>query len=275
MVMRFLTASAAKVILNAIRAGMSEVEVSLDLGRTSSTIRVDVYERDIDKLKKIVADPSSVYFIRDGEYYKAAISRDHFYKLMPTGENTAPALVIDGVLMHRVKETNPMDDASSKAVHCAKGGFNMLEVCTGLGYSTIACLSRGVASIITIEKDHDVLDLARINPWSKEIFDNPHVTVIEGDAIDVIREFDNRQFDSILHDPPRFTMATELYTKEFYRDLFRVLKSNGVMFHYVGSPGARHRRIDLQKGIMSRLRKVGFLQIRRRKNVFGITAKKP
>lgn len=69
-------------------------------------------------------------------------------------------------------------------------------------------------------------------------------------------------------------MATELYTKEFYHELFRVLKQNGIMFHYVGTPGFRHRRIDLQKGIMLRLRKIGFSKLRRRKEVLGITARK-
>lgn len=85
--MIFLTASTAKVLLKAIREGASEVEVSLDLDRSYSTIHIDVDEWDQKKLEKILADPVSVYFIREGEYYKAAIGRDHFYKLMLTGES--------------------------------------------------------------------------------------------------------------------------------------------------------------------------------------------
>jgi hypothetical protein len=241
-----------------------------------SQTRIDVSDPiwEADKLEKIVKDPDSIYFIRDGETYKAALSTDHFYKLHPTGPTTAPALLIDGVLMHRVKDINPIEDASMKAELCARKGIDMLEICTGLGYSTIACLRRGVKSIVTVEKDPSVIELARLNPWSKDLFTDKRVSTIQGDASEKIEEFQDNTFHAIMHDPPRFSMGSELYTSDFYSQLYRVLKPKGVLYHYVGSPGSKHRKIDLQKGILKRLRETGFKHVKRNEKTLGVVARK-
>lgn len=273
--MIFLDAATAKHILEALGSERDEIDVSIDLGVSSTRLRLSEYTWDIERLEKITKDPDTVYFISDDGIFKAAIDGAHFYKLVPTGRDQAPALLIDGVLMHRVKDIDPMTDARSKAVLCTRKGFKMLEVCTGLGYSTISCLERGVDSIVTIEKDKDVLDLARINPWSQKLFSDDRVELIHGDATDVVSGLKNRAFDGILHDPPRFSMGSDLYTAEFYKDLFRVLKSKGLLFHYVGSPGSRHRRRDLPKGVIARLRAAGFTKVARNASALGVTARKP
>ena len=272
--MIFLHSVTAKEILEAIHAGKEHLDVSLDLGVSQTRIDVDDPDWDSDKLEKIVQDPESIYFIRDGETYKAALGTDHFYKLHPTGPNTAPALLIDGVLMHRVKDIDPIKDAAMKAKLCARKGIDMLEICTGLGYSTIACLKRGVKSIVTIEKDPSVIELARLNPWSRDLFSDTRVSTIQGDASAKIEEFESNSFHSIMHDPPRFSMGSELYTSEFYTQMFRVLKPKGVLYHYVGSPGSKHRKRDLQKGIITRLRDVGFKQVNRNESTLGLVARK-
>lgn len=272
--MIFLHSITAQKILNAIQEGMEHFSLSLNLG--ISQTRIDVRDPiwETDKLEKIVKDPDSIYFIRDGETYKAALSTDHFYKLHPTGPTTAPALLIDGVLMHRVKDIDPIKDAEMKAALCARKGIDMLEICTGLGYSTIACLRRGVKNIVTIEKDPSVIELARLNPWSKDLFTDKRVSTIQGDASEKIEEFDDNTFHSIMHDPPRFSMGSELYTSDFYSQLYRVLKPKGVLYHYVGSPGSKHRKRDLQKGILTRLRDVGFKQVKRNERTLGVIARK-
>ncbi|MHA2149794.1 MAG: class I SAM-dependent methyltransferase [Candidatus Thorarchaeota archaeon] len=250
------------------------MDLSLDLGISRTRIDVSDPIWDTEKLEKIVKDPDSIYFIRDGETYKAALSMGHFYKLHPTGPTSAPALLIDGVLMHRVKDIDPIEDASMKAELCARKGIDMLEICTGLGYSTIACLRRGVKSIVTIEKDPSVIELARLNPWSRDLFADKRVSTVQGDASKKIEEFDDCTFHSVMHDPPRFSMGSELYTSEFYSQLYRVLKPKGVLFHYVGSPGSKHRKRDLQKGILTRLREVGFKQVKRNESTLGVVARK-
>jgi predicted methyltransferase len=272
--MIFLHSATAREILDAIQTGEEQLEISLDLGisRTRIDVRDPIWEPD--KLGKIVQDSDSIYFIRDGQTYKAALSTDHFYKLHPTSPITAPALLIDGVLMHRVKDIDPIRDAEMKAERCARKGIDMLEICTGLGYSTIACLKSGVRSIVTIEKDSSVIELARLNPWSRDLFSDTRVSTIQGDASEEIEEFESSSFHAVMHDPPRFSMGSELYTTEFYSQIFRVLKPKGVLYHYVGSPGSKHRKRDLPKGIITRLRDVGFRQVKRDNPTLGIVARK-
>ena len=272
--MIFLHSVTAKEILNAIQEGIAHLDLSLDLGISYTRIEVNDPIWDAGKLEKIVKDPDSIYFIREGETYKAALSMKHFYKLHPTGPSSAPALLIDGVLMHRVKDVNPIEDATMKAELCARKGIDMLEICTGLGYSTIACLKQGVKSIVTIEIDPSVIELAKLNPWSRDLFTDKRILTVQGDATMKIEEFDDSAFHSVLHDPPRFSMGSELYTSDFYSQLHRVLKPKGVLYHYVGSPGSKHRKRDLQKGVITRLRKVGFKQVQRNESTLGVIARK-
>ena len=270
----FLDAHAADRILTAYHEGATEVEVSLDLGMTTQRIKLEDQPWNLEQIEKIARDVESVHFINDEGIFKAAIRGKHFYKLLPVARNQAPALLIDGVLMHRVKEITPMGDARMKADLFARKGIDILEICTGLGYASIACLDKGVRSIVTIEKDKDVLQLAKLNPWSHKMFVDERVKVIHGDASERILDIDNNSYHAIMHDPPRFSMAPELYTTDFYRQLFRVLKRKGTLLHYVGSPGSKHRKQDLQKGIMQRLREAGFKDVARREKVLGVSAVK-
>ncbi|MFW9963148.1 MAG: methyltransferase domain-containing protein [Candidatus Sifarchaeia archaeon] len=272
--MIFLHSITATSILDGLKHEVRSLDISADLGISRTKIDLTDPIWNVEKMQKIANDPDSIYFIREGEIYKAALGTDHFYKLHPTGPDTAPALLIDGVLMHRVKDINPITDASMKANLCARPGKDILEICTGLGYSTIACLKKGVRSITTIEIDPSVIELAKLNPWSKQLFTDERVSIILGDAAYKIQEFDTDSFHGVLLDPPRFSMGPELYTSGFYSQIHRVLKPNGMLYHYVGSPGSKHRKIDLQKGIITRLRDVGFQQVRRDSKSFGIVAKK-
>ncbi len=270
----FLDSTVAQKILEALEQEKEEIAISLDLGRTTTKVTLRDSDWNSTQLEKIAQDSDTVYFIEDGDAFKAAISTTQFYKLMPSGTGTAPALVISGVAMHRVKDMDPRKDAAMKAKLCAKPGDDMLEICTGLGYSTIECLNRGVRSITTIEKDSDVIQLAGINPWSSELFSDSRVNLVQGDAVEIISDFEDGSFHSILHDPPTFTMGADLYTRDFYAQFYRVLKRKGVLFHYVGSPGLKYRKRDVQKGVMQRLREVGFRQVERKKEALGIFARK-
>ncbi len=195
--MIFLDSTIAKEILDALEQNTEEITISLDLGRSKTKVNLSDPNWDSTQLLKIAKDPSTVYFIEDGDAFKAAISGTQFYKLMPSGKGTAPALVISGVAMHRVKDMDPIKDAAMKAKLCAKTGDNMLEICTGLGYSTIECLNRKIRSIVTIEKDKDVIQLSSINPWSRELFSDPKVTLVHGDATEKICDFEDSRFHSI------------------------------------------------------------------------------
>ncbi|NJE05052.1 methyltransferase domain-containing protein [Thermococcus sp. M36] len=273
----FLTAREAKRLL----LSSGKVRLNLDLRKTNRTFEIErdgegfVFpdgtrvERDV--IERIARDEGSVYFIRNG-VYKAAIAGEHFYKLVPT---IPPTIEINGIRMHRTKDVNPLQDTRNKVNAVKpKEGETVLDTCMGLGYTAIEAAKRG-AYVITVEKDPNVLELARINPWSRELFTGGKIQIIRGDASEVVKKFRPGSFDAVIHDPPRFSLAGHLYSEEFYRELYRVLKPGGRLFHYVGNPGKKYRRKDLQKGVMERLRKAGFVGVRRVEEALGVVARKP
>ena len=273
----FLTSREARLLL----LSKGTVRLNLDLRKTN---RVWEVRREGDEfifpddthipktvIERIAKDETSVYFIEGGEVYKAAIAGEGFYKLVPT---IPPTIEINGIRMHRTKGTNPLQDTRSKvdAVN-PREGETILDTCMGLGYTAIEASKRG-AYVMTVERDPNVIALARINPWSRELFTGGKIQVIQGDAFDVVKRFKDGSFDAIIHDPPRFSMAGQLYSEEFYRELFRVLKPGGRLFHYVGNPGKKYRRKDLQKGVMERLRRAGFVGVKRVEEALGVVARK-
>lgn len=270
----FLDAYTADVLLRAIETRSDFVEVSLDLGLSTTSVSLKEQSWDIESLTKVSENRDSVYFIDGGEFYQAAVSTDHYYRLFRSEGSTVPALMIDGVLMHRIKDVHPWQDAKMKANLCARKGFKMLEICTGLGYSTIACLGKDIQSITTIEKDENVIKLAQINPWSRKLFSDNRVQLINGDAISEIKKLNRNQFNAVLHDPPRFSMGSELYALDFYQEIYRVLKQKGILYHYVGNPGSRYKKKDIPKGVMKRLREAGFQDVTKREETLGVTARK-
>ncbi len=252
--------------------------VNLDLRRTGRTWLIRKVEGgfmfpdgtvvDEDTMRAIAEDAGGVYFI-EKDVYKAAIRAEHYYKLVPT---IPPTMEIDGIRMHRTKGVDPGKDARMKVDAVGpREGETVLDTCMGLGYTAIEAAKRG-AYVITVERDENVLSLARINPWSRELFTGGKVQVIQGDVFDVVKRFKDRSFDAVVHDPPRFSLAGELYGRAFYSQLHRVLKPSGRLFHYVGNPGGRYRGRDLQRGTMERLREVGFRKVRRVKEALGIVA---
>jgi predicted methyltransferase len=277
--MNYLTSKIAKMILD---AQSEEIFLNLDLNKTDKKERITI-DRDrgiakfpegeisFDILKKIAKDEGHIYFIKDGEVFKAAISNNGYYKLVPT---IPPTIEINGIRMHRTKDINPYEDTLNKinAVKVKKGE-KVLDTCMGLGYTAIEAYRRG-AEVITIEKNPNVLELAKINPYSEELFKGG-IKIILGDAYDVIKTFKDEEFDVVIHDPPRFSLAGHLYSEEFYKEIFRVLKPGGRLFHYVGNPGKKYRGKDLQKGVMERLRKVGFINVKRVEEALGVVAVKP
>jgi len=193
-----------------------------------------------------------------------------FYKLVPT--STWPTLEISGIHMHRIKEVDPKTDSELKIKALGKIYGEILDVCTGLGYTAIiAARRKRVKKVITIEIDENVIKIARQNEFSKELFENPKIELIIGDAFEVIRKFEDESFDFIIHDPPRFSLAPELYSQEFYIQLFRVLKKRGRMFHYTGEPGKLSGK-NFVKGIVKRLLLAGFRKVVKVREAKGVVA---
>ncbi len=181
---------------------------------------------------------------------------------------------IDGVRMHQTAHKTPRQDAAEKVVALQpKDGLVVLDICTGLGYSALSAARRG-CWVTTVEKDSRVLDLAKTNKDSEGLFDHPRIRLVNQDALLFVPTLADGSFDLILHDPPRFSMAGELYSEAFYRALFRVLKAGGRLFHYTGTPGSLSGK-NIPRGVKARLQAVGFEQLVWREDLMGFLAKKP
>lgn len=183
-------------------------------------------------------------------------------------------LEIDGVRMHQTKDKTPQQDARDKAkLLGVRKGTKALDVCTGLGYSAIALAKKG-ANVLTIEMDAHVVASSEKNPDSKALFGNPAIQRFLGDAFSFVQTLPSDSFHVASHDPPRLSLAGELYSEAFYAQLFRVLKPKGKLFHYVGSPGKKRGK-NVARGVKERLSRVGFESIRWVDDVQGFVASMP
>ena len=190
--------------------------------------------------------------------------------LYPTGG--APTMLVSGIPMHRIKDTDPHQDTLEKIRAVKPVVGRVLDTTTGLGYTAIEA-AKTAAEVISVELDPAALEVARNNPWSQALFADPKIKQIVGDSFEVIQEFDNGTFTRILHDPPVFSLAGDLYSGSFYEELYRVLRSGGRLFHYVGDPESKSGR-NVTAGVMRRLGQAGFREIRKAPRAFGVVAEK-
>jgi uncharacterized protein len=271
----------AKPLLLARQQGLAHAVTSLDLGLT--TCQVSLTPDGVvcpggggvswDSLQAIAETPLTSFQIQDSEAipiqsFSERLNR--FYSLMPTGR--APTLLVSGIPMHRIQGADPYQDTLNKVRTISPFTGWVLDTCTGLGYTAIQA-ARVAERVTTIELDPAVLDIARLNPWSRQLFENPRVEQVVGDAGEEIYSFPDGVFARIVHDPPTFSLAGELYSGEFYRQLYRVLRRGGRLFHYIGDLESRSGH-GVARGVVKRLQDAGFARIGRRPAAFGVVAYK-
>jgi predicted methyltransferase len=84
------------------------------------------------------------------------------------------------------------------------------------------------------------------------------LTLTQGDITEQITILPARSVDAILHDPPRFGIAGELYSQAFYDQLARVIRRGGRLFHYTGTPNRLTSQRNVPLEVARRLRHAGF-----------------
>ena len=94
-------------------------------------------------------------------------------------------------------------------------------------------------------------------PWSPP--DSTALTLTQADVTDAVTTLASNSVDAVLHDPPRFGIAGELYSQDFYAQLARVLKRKGKLFHYTGTPNKLTSGRDVPNEVAKRLRQAGFI----------------
>ena len=270
-----LSRDTALVLLAARDRGEARWAGSLDLGRTQGEALLEdegwrwhgIAYPYPGKLK------DRTLYWWDGEDF-APVSRyaGSLIKLVPT-EWGVPTFEIDGIKMLPTSRESPLDDAQRKVALVEPRGKVVLDTCGGLGYFAACCLAAGATRIRSFEKNGDVLWLRTLNPWSPDPDAPEHggrLELAHADVSHAIRDVPDASIDAVLHDPPRFGIAGELYSQAFYDQLARVLRRGGRLFHYTGSPNRLTSGRDVPGEVAKRLEKAGFKAQRALDGVVGL-----
>lgn len=245
-------------LMAAVRAGAAEVTCSLDLDRSTTTVSVAEsgwtwQARRYPYLEK--CKDRTTYYWNGAEFTAVSRYSTSLIKLVPT-EWGPPTFEIDGIKMLPSDKLSPYEDARAKVDLIEPRGKVVLDTCGGLGYFAAWCVAGGAARIVSYEKNPDVIWLRSLNPWSPPA--TGVLSLTQGDISERIAELPDASVDAILHDPPRFGIAGELYSQAFYDQLARVLRRGGRMFHYTGTPNRLTTGRDVPNEVATRLKRSGF-----------------
>lgn len=273
----------AYALVGAFRKGAAAATTSPDLNLTTIEVALDAdgvtypdpYNIQLtwEQVKAVVKDETHCFRFDAGELIKIntySAETNRAISLYPTAN--APTMVLAGFPMHRIKDTDPYKDTVEKIKAASPINGLVLDTATGLGY-TASMAAKTAQQVYTCEIDPGVIEICRLNPWSQGLFDNPKITQVMGDVFDSIEGMEDGIYTRIIHDPPTVSIAGDLYSGDFYAELYRVLRRGGRLFHYIGNPdsslGARTTR-----GVVTRLQAVGFRSVRSAAKAFGVIAEK-
>lgn len=226
-----------------------------------------------DILEKVAESKNNCFVIEQGEARKVQTFSEltnRPFSLYPTA--SAPTMLVAGFPMHRIKGSDPHRDTLAKVKTIAPLTGRILDTATGLGYTAIEA-ARTALAVTTIDLDPAAQEIARLNPWSRELFNHPKIQQLIGDSFELVQTFQPSSFDALLHDPPTMSLAGDLYSEEFYRELHRVLARGGKLFHYIGDPESKFGA-NVTRGVIERLKGAGFKRVERKPQAFGVVALK-
>ena len=271
----------ARPLLEARKRGQTTVETSTDLGLTGTSATLSeesvsfaTGERlDWASIEKISESEVKCFILGEHGIEPAQVfseSTSRVCSLLPT--RGAPSMLIAGFVMHRIKDIDPWQQSQRMVSVIAPVSGSVLDTATGLGYTAIIA-ARTAESVTTIELDPGAQAIARLNPWSRELFTNPGIRQMMGDASEVVPTLTSESFNRVVHDPPTFALAGDLYSGAFYRELYRVLKRGGRLSHYVGDPESKASG-GVTRGVIRRLQEAGFSRVVRHPEAYGVVAYK-
>ncbi len=253
-----ITAEVHAQLRSAVRAGEGSVECSLDLNRSRTSVLVSTADWSWrgERFPYLpICKDRTIYHWSGEAFQPVARFTTSLIKLVPT-QWGPPTFEIDGIKMLPTARVSPLADAERKVGLIQPRGKVILDTCGGLGYFAACCLQGHAAQVLSYEKSADVLWLRTQNPWSPAA--GGSLTLVHGDIIGRIASLASESVDAILHDPPRFGIAGELYSQVFYDSLARVLRRGGRLFHYTGTPNRLTSGRDVPTEVSNRLRRAGF-----------------
>jgi tRNA U34 5-methylaminomethyl-2-thiouridine-forming methyltransferase MnmC len=132
-----------------------------------------------------------------------------------------------------------------------KEEFSVLDICFGLGYNSAAAIDSFTGNklkIVCLEIYSGIVDeivrlgeeypfkcrevmqkLAKQKKYENDKFD---LTLIMGDARETIKDLPDKHFDAVFLDPFSPKKCPELWTEQFFKEIYRVLKKNGRVATY-------------------------------------------
>jgi predicted methyltransferase len=245
-------------LLAAAQSGVANVSCSLDLGRTATAVSVRdeawVWQDQAFPFLDRCKDRTIYYW--DGDRFEVVSRFTHsLIKLVPTPWGP-PTFEIDGIKMLPTAQISPYEDAKHKVGLIQPRGKVILDTCGGLGYFAAWCVQGQAKQVLSYEKNPDVIWLRQLNPWSPR--EDAVLSLTQADVVEQIALLPDAAVDAVMHDPPRFGIAGELYSQAFYDQLARVIVRKGRLFHYTGTPNKLTSGRDVPNEVAKRLRHAGF-----------------
>lgn len=247
-----------------------KLKISLDLGLTQvdglllspNILKFDKTELKIsDEILKSL-DTRTIYIYKDDVWQKWQKYDDRsgrYYKMVFVKPECPPTIEISGIKMHVTQKGDPQQDTQNKLESLRNIQGAVLDTCMGLGYTAIAAarLSK-VESVFCCEQDPSVLRFCLENPWSQLLFNDPKIHPLLYQVQQFVATLRPQLFQTIIHDPPRFALAPELYGEQFYSELLRIMSRGSELYHYTGDPNRKYRQVSLAQRTKELLIKVGF-----------------
>lgn len=254
----------AAQLLELIKAGENKAQFTLDLGLSFEEVTIEnrqLIVRDFTvtekQLAKIIKRGSVLFAVDEDGPYPLEIREETYSKLVPLEDkHGAPTFELSGVKMHRTMGIDPFEDARTKVKSVVSRGDHVFDTCGGMGYTSIWTRRLGASHTTSCELSEDVIALRKYNPYSREFLKDVGITRLNISCAQAIVDFDDDSLDCIIHDPPRFSLAGELYGEEFFWQMARVLKYDGKLCFYTGDPYRTGRGRKFVEGIEKRLRKL-------------------
>jgi uncharacterized protein len=241
----------------------STSSISFDLGRTTESVERTtdgiLWRKkilSISLLQRVASGGNTIYLLDLSTLSMIPLQRvqdARLYQLRCT--RMAPTVMISGIQMHSLD--NAWEDSRVKAELVVRRGDWVLDTCGGLLYTVLASIDRGAGLVITTEPDATIRWLRAFNPWSDLPASAPVIS-FKLQCEELIVRLPDNAMDCVVHDPPRFSLAGELYGQRFYSSLHRVLRPGGKLYHYTGVPYSKGRGRRFVKGVARRLRSAGF-----------------
>jgi tRNA U34 5-methylaminomethyl-2-thiouridine-forming methyltransferase MnmC len=129
--------------------------------------------------------------------------------------------------------------------------IDILDICFGLGYNSAAALDRFKGSrinIVGLENYQGIVDeiaklgaeypfkcremMQKLSVDGKYSDGKVKMNLVMGDARETIKKIDAKSFDVVFLDPFSPAKCPELWTKEFFSEIYRVMRQNGMLATY-------------------------------------------